>query len=73
MVGHSFGRAGRRHLLAAVVFALLVTPLVSVILDLDRARKGLIRENINSARYPGNYGGGRAKVKILRNRPSFGS
>jgi hypothetical protein len=50
MVGHSFGRAGRRHLLAAVVFALLVTPLVSVILDLDRARKGLIRENINSVR-----------------------
>jgi hypothetical protein len=46
LVGHSFGRAGRRHILTAVVFALLVTLVVSVILDLDRPRRGVIRENI---------------------------
>jgi hypothetical protein len=45
LVGHSFGRAGRRHILTAVVFALLVTLVVSVILDLDRPRRGVIREN----------------------------
>jgi len=45
LVGHSFGRAGRRHVLTAVVFALLVTLVVSVILDLDRPRRGVIREN----------------------------
>jgi hypothetical protein len=46
LVGHSFGRAGRRHVLTATVFALLVTLVVSVILDLDRPRRGVIRENI---------------------------
>jgi hypothetical protein len=45
LVGHSFGRAGRRYVLTAVVFALLVTLVVSVILDLDRPRRGVIREN----------------------------
>jgi hypothetical protein len=46
LVGHSFGRAGRRHVLTATVFALLVTLVVSVILDLDRPRGGVIRENL---------------------------
>jgi FtsH-binding integral membrane protein len=46
LVGHSFGRAGRRHVLTATVFALLVTLVVSVILDLDRPRRGVIRENL---------------------------
>ena len=46
LVGHSFGRAGRRHVLTATVFALLVTLVVSVILDLDRPRRGVIRENV---------------------------
>jgi hypothetical protein len=46
LVGHSFGRAGRRHVLTAMVFALLVTLVVSVILDLDRPRRGVIRENL---------------------------
>jgi hypothetical protein len=46
LVGHSFGRAGRRHVLTAIVFALLVTLVVSVILDLDRPRRGVIRENV---------------------------
>src|SRR5246127_5561764 len=46
LVGHSFGRAGRRHVLTAMVFALLVTLVVSVILDLDRPRRGVIRENV---------------------------
>jgi hypothetical protein len=46
LVGHSFGRAGRRHALTATIFALLVTLVVSVILDLDRPRRGVIRENI---------------------------
>jgi hypothetical protein len=45
LVGHSFGRAGRRHVLTAVIFGLLVTLVVSVILDLDRPRRGVIREN----------------------------
>ena len=45
LVGHSFGRAGRRYVFTAVVFALLVTLVVSVILDLDRPRRGVIREN----------------------------
>jgi hypothetical protein len=45
LVGHSFGRAGRRHVLTAAVFALLVSLVVSVILDLDRPRRGVIREN----------------------------
>jgi purine-cytosine permease-like protein len=46
LVGHSFGRAGRRHVLTATIFALLVTLVVSVILDLDRPRRGVIRENV---------------------------
>jgi FtsH-binding integral membrane protein len=46
LVGHSFGRAGRQHVLTAMVFALLVTLVVSVILDLDRPRRGVIRENL---------------------------
>jgi hypothetical protein len=33
--------------LAAPIFALLVTLVVSVILDLDRPRRGVIRENIS--------------------------
>jgi hypothetical protein len=45
LVGHSFGRAGRRYVFTAVVFALLVTLVVSVILDLDRPRRGMILEN----------------------------
>jgi purine-cytosine permease-like protein len=45
LVGHSFGRSGRRDVFTAVVFALLVTLVVSVILDLDRPRRGVIREN----------------------------
>jgi purine-cytosine permease-like protein len=45
LVGHSFGRSGRRYVFTAVVFALLVTLVVSVILDLDRPRRGVIREN----------------------------
>jgi hypothetical protein len=48
LVGHSFGRAGRRHVLTAAVFALLVTLVVSVILDLDRPRRGVILGNISS-------------------------
>jgi hypothetical protein len=32
--------------LTAMVFALLVTLVVSVILDLDRPRRGVIRENV---------------------------
>ena len=47
LVGHSFGRAGRHHVLTAMVFALLVTLVVSVILDLDRPRRGVIRENVS--------------------------
>jgi hypothetical protein len=47
LVGHSFGRAGRRHTLTAAVFALLVTLVVSVILDLDRPRRGVILGNIS--------------------------
>ena len=47
LVGHSFGRAGRPHVLTAAVFALLVTLVVSVILDLDRPRRGVILENIS--------------------------
>jgi hypothetical protein len=46
LVGHSFGRAGRRHVLTAAVFALLLTLVVWVILDLDRPRRGVLRENI---------------------------
>jgi hypothetical protein len=46
LVGHSFGRAGRHHVLTAMVFALLITLVVSVILDLDRPRRGVIRENV---------------------------
>jgi hypothetical protein len=46
LVGHTFGRAGRRHVFTAMIFALLVTLVVSVILDLDRPRRGLIRENV---------------------------
>ncbi len=45
LVGHSFGRSGRRYVFTAAVFALLVTLVVSVILDLDRPRRGVIREN----------------------------
>jgi hypothetical protein len=46
LVGHSFGRAGRRHVFTAAVFALLVTLVVSVVLDLDRPRRGVIREKL---------------------------
>jgi hypothetical protein len=46
LVGHSFGRAGRHHMFTALVFASLVTLVVSVILDLDRPRRGVIRENV---------------------------
>jgi hypothetical protein len=46
LVGHSFGREGRAHLLTALVFAFIATLVVSVILDLDRPRKGTILANI---------------------------
>jgi hypothetical protein len=44
--GHSFGREGRPHLLTALVFAFLATLVVSVIIDLDRPRRGIILANL---------------------------
>jgi hypothetical protein len=43
VVGHSFGRSGRRSWLASIAFALLVTMVIFVVIDLDRPTRGLIR------------------------------
>ena len=43
MVGHVFSHEERRNVLSSLLFAVLVTLVVFVILDLDRPRRGLIR------------------------------
>ncbi len=43
MLGYSHGLGGRRNVLPATIFAILVTSVVLVILDLDRPRHGFIQ------------------------------
>jgi hypothetical protein len=43
LVGYAYGLTGRRHILPTCVLALAITLVLSVIIDLDRARSGFIR------------------------------
>lgn len=43
LVGYTYGLSGRRHLLSMCVLSVAITIVLSVIVDLDRPRSGLIR------------------------------
>jgi hypothetical protein len=43
LVAYGCGLAGRRRLLSNTVFALLIALVLTTILDIDRARRGLIK------------------------------
>lgn len=43
LVGYTYGLSGRRHVLSMCVLSVAITIVLSVIVDLDRSRSGLIR------------------------------
>ena len=49
LLGYGFGKSGR-HIVATVLFAVMLSLVVGVILDLDHAQSGLIRVNLEPLR-----------------------
>ncbi|MBV8067439.1 MAG: hypothetical protein JO113_05655 [Candidatus Eremiobacteraeota bacterium] len=48
MMGYGFGREGRRALVVKGVFAVMVSLVFGLVLDLDRPQRGIIRVNLSS-------------------------